>query len=97
MPDLRLSTSVNKHYLNKLMKLAQVRTITAAEDVVDIHGIKVLGRGHRIDAEHFHELSGRKLKKPIESMLAIVMRSTSRKLPVARHGSSSPACRSRAS
>ena len=71
MPDINLNTAVNKHFLDKLMRLAGVRPVTATQDIVDVHGVKVIARGGRITAEHFDAFSGRKLKKTIESSLRV--------------------------
>jgi HD-GYP domain-containing protein (c-di-GMP phosphodiesterase class II) len=69
MPEIALNTAVNKHLLDKLMRLAQVKGITATEDLVDLHGEPIAAAGARITPEHGEALSGRKLKKTIESSL----------------------------
>ena len=72
MPEIALNTTVNKHYLDKLMRLAEAKPITATHDIVDLHGARLIARGGRLGAEHFEALSGgRKLKKTIESSLRV--------------------------
>ncbi len=72
MPDFALNTTVNKHYLDKLMRLAEAKAITATHDIVDFHGARVIARGARIGAEQVEALAGgRKLKKTIESSLRV--------------------------
>jgi HD-GYP domain-containing protein (c-di-GMP phosphodiesterase class II) len=72
MPDTALNTAVNKHYLDKLMRLAEAKAITATHDIVDLHGARVIARGARVGAEHAEALAGgRKLKKTIESSLRV--------------------------
>lgn len=71
MPDISLNTAVNKHFLNKLISLSGKKVVTATQDIVDVHGVMVMARGGRITAEHAEALSGRKLKKTIESSLRV--------------------------
>jgi HD-GYP domain-containing protein (c-di-GMP phosphodiesterase class II) len=71
MSDIALNTAVNKHFLDKLMRLAEAKSITATQDIVDFHGVQLIGRGTRIGAHHAEVLSGSKLKKSIESSLRV--------------------------
>jgi HD-GYP domain-containing protein (c-di-GMP phosphodiesterase class II) len=71
MSDINLNTSVNKHFLNKLLRLAAARQITATQDIVDQHGATLVTRGAHLNSEHFDALAGRKLKKTIESSLRV--------------------------
>jgi HD-GYP domain-containing protein (c-di-GMP phosphodiesterase class II) len=71
MPDTALNTAVNKHYLDKLMRVSEAKAVTATQDIVDLHGVRVVARGGRIGAGHVEALSGRKLKKAIESSLRV--------------------------
>ncbi len=71
MSDIALNTAINKHFLDKLMRLAETKAITATHDIVDFHGVRVIARGGRIGADHVEALSGRKLKKTIESSLRV--------------------------
>jgi HD-GYP domain-containing protein (c-di-GMP phosphodiesterase class II) len=71
MPEIALNTAVNKHYLDKLMRLAEAKAVTATHDIVDVHGARIIARGGRIGANHFEAFSGRKLKKTIESSLSV--------------------------
>lgn len=69
MPEIALNTAVNKYLLDKLMRLSQAKIVTATEDLVDVHGEAIVAGGERITAEHGAALSGRKLRKTIESSL----------------------------
>ncbi|MET0858148.1 MAG: HD domain-containing phosphohydrolase [Telluria sp.] len=71
MPEIPLNTAVNKHLLDKLMRLAQVKRITATQEIADVHGVLVAAAGTRISAGHVEAFSGRKLKKTIESSLRV--------------------------
>jgi hypothetical protein len=71
MPETFLNTAVNKHFLDRLMRLAEAKCITATQDIVDVHGVLLAAAGARITAEHGDALSGRKLKKTIESSLRV--------------------------
>jgi HD-GYP domain-containing protein (c-di-GMP phosphodiesterase class II) len=71
MSDINLNTAVNKHFLDKLIRLASTRRITATQDIIDVHGVRVIARGGRITADHHEAFSGRKLKKTIESSLRV--------------------------
>ncbi|MDB5935708.1 MAG: hypothetical protein JWQ01_3052 [Massilia sp.] len=69
MPDLNLNTAVNTHYLDKLLRLARARPVTATQDIVDVQGVRLVARNSRLGEEHCDALRGAKLKKTIESSL----------------------------
>jgi hypothetical protein len=71
MPEIALNTAVNQHFLDKLMGLADVKRVTATQDMVDVHGVRVVAAGTRIGAGDAAALAGRKLKKTIESSLRV--------------------------
>ena len=58
MSDINLNTTVNKHFLNKLLRLAAARQITATQDIVDLHGAMLVARGAHLSGEHFDALPG---------------------------------------
>ena len=69
MSVIRLGTSVNEHFLARLMRLAESRPVHATEDIVDSDGVKVLSRGAQLRLLHQPELWGKTLRKPLESSL----------------------------
>jgi hypothetical protein len=71
MSDTKLNTAVNKHYLDKLIRLAEAKPITATHDIVDTHGVRLVARGDQLNGEHFAALKGCTLKKTIESSLRV--------------------------
>ena len=71
MSDINLNTTVNKHFLNKLLRLSGDKQITATQDIVDVHGATLVARGAHLSGEHVDALVGRKLKKTIESSLRV--------------------------
>jgi HD-GYP domain-containing protein (c-di-GMP phosphodiesterase class II) len=71
MSDINLNTTVNKHFLNKLLRLSEDKQITATQDIVDVHGATLVARGAHLSGEHVDALVGRKLKKTIESSLRV--------------------------
>jgi len=48
MSDIKLNTAVNKHFLDKLMRLAEAKPITATQDIVDVHGARLVARSGRL-------------------------------------------------
>ncbi|MFP5390191.1 MAG: HD-GYP domain-containing protein [Gammaproteobacteria bacterium] len=64
-----LSTSVNKHYLNKVMKLTDVMDVAASEDIYDMRGMKLVAKGARLTRAQQDTLGLHKLKKSLESTL----------------------------
>lgn len=71
MADINLNTAVNPHYLDKLLRLARARPVTATQDIVDVHGVTLLARNSRLGEEHGEALRGVKLRKTIESSLRV--------------------------
>jgi hypothetical protein len=71
MSDMNLNTAVNQHFLDRLIRLAGARRITATQDIIDVHGVTLIARGARLTQEHQQALSGRKLRKTIESSLRV--------------------------
>ncbi|WP_166875734.1 HD-GYP domain-containing protein [Massilia mucilaginosa] len=70
MQRTSLNTTVNQHYLNKLMKLTEVMDVAASEDIVDIRGMKLVAKGARLTRAQQDTLGGHKLRKTLESSLS---------------------------
>ncbi|HYC43489.1 MAG TPA: HD domain-containing phosphohydrolase [Noviherbaspirillum sp.] len=71
MPEEHVITSVNKHYLDKVLSLAEQADITATEDIFDARGMKLVAKGARISRSLQERLTSRKLSKPFESSIAV--------------------------
>ena len=71
MPEEHLINSVNKHYLDKVMNLAEQADIKATEDIFDARGMKLVAKGARISRSLQEKLSLRQLRKPFESSIAV--------------------------
>ena len=71
MPEEHLINSVNKHYLDKVMRLAEQADIKATEDIFDARGMKLVAKGARISRSLQEKLSLRRLSKPFESSIAV--------------------------
>jgi hypothetical protein len=71
MSDISLSTTVNRHYLDKLLQLAERMPVLATEDIFDARGTRVLAAGACLTREHAVALTRHKLRKTLESSLAI--------------------------
>lgn len=71
MPEEHVITSVNKHYLDKVLSLAEQADITATEDIFDARGMKLVAKGARISRGLQERLTMRKLSKPFESSIAV--------------------------
>lgn len=69
MSAIDLSTTVNQHYLNKVMGLTEVMEVAASEDIVDIRGRKLVAKGTRLTRAQQSTLGLHKLKKTLESTL----------------------------
>lgn len=71
MSDEQLINSVNKHYLDKVMNLAEEKDIKATEDIFDARGMKLVAKGARISRGLQERLIMRRLSKPFESSIAV--------------------------
>ncbi|WP_136418070.1 HD domain-containing phosphohydrolase [Herbaspirillum sp. ST 5-3] len=71
MSDELLITSVNKHYLDKVMNLAEEKDIKATEDIFDARGMKLVAKGAKISRSLQERLIMRRLSKPFESSIAV--------------------------
>ena len=68
---LVLSETVNQHYLDKVMDLADDRHIAATEDIFDARGMKLIAKGARISRALEEKLIVHRLQKPLESSIAL--------------------------
>lgn len=71
MSEEHTINSVNKHYLEKVMRLAEERDIKATEDIFDARGMKLVAKGARISRTLQERLMARRLSKPFESSIAV--------------------------
>lgn len=65
------TNSVNQHYLDKVMDLAEEMNVEATEDIYDSHGMKLVAKGTRISIGLQEKLILHKLRKPLESSIAV--------------------------
>lgn len=66
-----LFNSVNQHCLERIVELAETRTVEAAEDIYDERGMKLWAKGKPVSADLQEKLLRRKLAKPLETTLAV--------------------------
>lgn len=71
MSEEHLINSVNKHYLDRVMTLADEADIKATEDIFDARGMKLVAKGARISRTLQERLLQRRLSKPFESSIAV--------------------------
>ncbi len=71
MSEEHTINSVNKHYLDRVMRLAEAADIKATEDIYDARGMKLVAKGARISRTLQERLSLRRLSKPFESSIAV--------------------------
>jgi HD-GYP domain-containing protein (c-di-GMP phosphodiesterase class II) len=71
MSEEHLINSVNKHYLDRVMMLAEEKDIKATEDIFDARGMKLVAKGSRISRTLQERLLQRRLSKPFESSIAV--------------------------
>ncbi|MES2297353.1 MAG: HD domain-containing phosphohydrolase [Pseudomonadota bacterium] len=71
MSESTLNNAVNRHYLDKLLALAENMEVLATEDIFDAHSKKLLAKGTRLLPEHREILGSQKLKKPLEACVAL--------------------------
>lgn len=71
MSDEHVINSVNKHYLDRVLGLAEQADIMATEDIFDARGMKLVAKGAKISRSLQERLSARRLSKPFESSIAV--------------------------
>lgn len=68
--DLQIE-NVNKHYLDKVMDLAEEMDVEATEDIFDARGMKLIAKGAKISRALQERLILHKLRKPLESSITV--------------------------
>lgn len=71
MQEPRLSNTVNQHYLNKVMDLAETMEVQASEDILDARGNKLLAKGAKVSRGLQEKLVMHKLTRPLESCIIV--------------------------
>ena len=71
MTDNRSGAVVNEHYLDKVLALSEQVDVTATEDIYDANGTKLLAKGARVTPKLQERLIVHRLRKPIESCIAV--------------------------
>lgn len=71
MNEGALGTSVNEHYLNKVVGLAESMDVAASEDIFDARGNKLLAKGARVSKALQEKLIIHKLRKPLEACIVV--------------------------
>lgn len=65
------TTEVNSHYLERVVQASSVRQIEASEDIYSQSGIKLIAKGTRISQDMQERLIIHRLKKPLETCIAV--------------------------
>jgi len=68
---LEPTSSVNTHYLERVIDLAEERHVAATEDIFDTRGMKLVAKGTRISRSLKEKLIVHKLHKSLESCIAL--------------------------
>lgn len=63
--------SVNPNYLGKVMDLAEDMDVKTTEDIYDAHGTKLIAKGTQISPALQEKLILHRLRKPLESSIAV--------------------------
>lgn len=63
--------SANRHCLESIVRLSESRSIEAADDIYDEHGVMLWAKGKPVGRELQERLLQRKLKKPLETSLLV--------------------------
>lgn len=71
MTDHRSGAVVNEHYLDKVLALSEEVGVTATEDIYDANGTKLLAKGAQVSAKLQERLIVHRLRKPLESCIAV--------------------------
>ncbi len=64
-------SSVNEHYLDNVMTVAEERQVEATEDIFSSTGMKLVAKGYAIQRNMRDRLLEHKLTKPLEDCLAV--------------------------
>lgn len=63
--------SVNPHFFRQLISLAESEEVKATEDVFSATGVKLIGKGARINESIYERIVAHKLKKPLETSITV--------------------------
>lgn len=66
-----MSSTVNQHYLEKVIELAEQMPVIATEDIYDARGNKLLAKGAKVSRLLQEKLIMHKLTRPIEASLSV--------------------------
>jgi hypothetical protein len=64
-------STVNAHYLDNVMLVAEARDVEATEDIYSSTGMKLVAKGYAIQSHMRERLLAHKLTKPLEDCLAV--------------------------
>ena len=62
---------VNKHYLGKVMDVAETMAVEVIVDILDVRGMKLVAKGARVTRALQEKLIMHKLKRPFESCVRV--------------------------
>lgn len=65
------ATSVNAHFLQHLLKLSTQEEVKVTEDVFSASGVKLIGKGTRINEGLYDRIVTHKLMKPLEGSISV--------------------------
>ena len=61
----------DRHYVRAVTRMGDDKEVVATEDVFEIHGVKLLARGSRINSGVLDKLLGHSLREPIDRKLTV--------------------------
>ena len=70
MPALN-TLPVNKHYLGKVMDVAETMAVEVIVDILDVRGMKLVAKGAQVTRALQEKLILHKLKRPFESCVRV--------------------------
>ena len=59
----------DRHFVQAVTRMGDDQEVVAVEDIFEIHGVKLLARGSRINSAVLDKLLGHRLREPIETRL----------------------------
>ncbi|PHV04774.1 hypothetical protein CSQ96_24355 [Janthinobacterium sp. BJB412] len=70
MPALR-AAPVNRHYLDKVMAVAEIMAVEVIVDILDVRGLKLVAKGTQVTRALQEKLILHKLRQPFESCVRV--------------------------
>lgn len=61
----------DRHFVQAVTRMGDGMEVVAAEDVFEVHGVKLLARGSRINSTVLDKLLGHRLREPIDRKLTV--------------------------